>query len=231
MKRKSLLGVIGAAALTLVLAACVYDADGIVVPPTGDVPVVTLPAELPADEVVDEERGREWIVDQTENTITIGTDYTYTNVQTRSEDAYNAARESGNTAVIIEFAFDAYNITGFTVIANGHGAEGLGPCTRWDSEARADHVPTFFQGLIDAGTVFGDVTVDAGGGSTYSKRAIVYAANFAATHLGLVGGGDADADDAPPAATEVVEEVEYGWCPENVNWLPGGNCIGCGSCG
>ena len=37
MKRRSLLGVIGAAALTVVLAACVYDADGGAVTPSGEV--------------------------------------------------------------------------------------------------------------------------------------------------------------------------------------------------
>ena len=146
---------------------------------------------------------REWEVDRSSNTITIETAYTYTNVMSRTNAAYADARTYGNTNVIVQFVHDDNFITGFTVLATGHGADGTSmACSRWNG-SRADDTPTFFQNLLAAGTVFGDVEVNTGGGSTFSKRALVYAANYAATVLNLPQGSGG----TPTGLTLLIDDV------------------------
>jgi len=163
MKKTKLLGIVFAAALALVLAACVYDGDAF----------TTLPGDVPG-------------------TLTaIGrTDQTYTNLMTRAGDDYAAARGTAFADVVMEFTFNANgSIASYVTIQNGHGATGLADCSRWtDAEnAAGENVYAFLNRLIAEGVTFpaDPAEVNTTGRATYSRAAVLHAANDAAAQLGF----------------------------------------------
>jgi len=184
MKRKGFLAVVGAAALTLVMAACVYEGAG-----DGYVGVTTLPAtidEVPAGAIVVYPEMGEFLVSRNGDTFVVGTSRTYTNLMTRAGDDYAVARGTEFANVIMEFTFNADgSLASFNTVATGHGADGAATCSRWsDAEsATGENVYFFLNRLIAEGVVFPvDIAeVNTAGRATYSRAAVLYAANYAAS--------------------------------------------------
>ena len=184
MKRTKFLGVLLIASLAFVLAACVYGTAG----GAGDVPAVTVPPVVettpPPADVGQQPATGDWIVSRDGFTITVGTSYTYTNLATRGGADYAAARETGNTNVIMQYTFNADgSLASFVTIATGHGADGAASCSRWNPESTNDaDVYPFLNRLIADGTVFPATGIDTSGRATYSKNAIIFTLNYAAAN-------------------------------------------------
>ena len=174
MKRKGFLAVIGAAALTVVMAACVYDgAAG-----DGYVGVTTLPAVVDVD-------SPEFLVSNEGGVIVAGTTRENSRPQNSrpTNDEYQGW--TSNLDVVMAFTFNADgSIASFTVINNGHGVDGIGTCGRWNPESTNDgDIYPFLNRLMAEGVVFpvADVAEVVGTGrATYSRSAVIYIANYAA---------------------------------------------------
>jgi len=168
MKKSKLLGIVFAAALVVVLAACVYEGP-------------------PANGGVDPD-ATEWVVGAPDGlTITVGTSRTYTNLATRAGADYAAARESGRTNVIMTFTFNPNgSLASYATVETGHGVDGTAGCTRWsaDENAGGENVYFFLNRLIAEGVAFpvNVAEVNTTGRATYSRAAVLYAANFAAAN-------------------------------------------------
>ncbi|MCL2855493.1 MAG: hypothetical protein FWE21_07735 [Defluviitaleaceae bacterium] len=112
----------------------------------------------------------------TTDTISVTTARTYSNLRTR----YN------NADVIVEFAFAGGSIVSFNVVDGGHPNN---TCWRMFGSSGASLGATpFLQGLIEGGTAFPisyQVAIDAVGAATWSRNALVNAANYAAANVVL----------------------------------------------
>ena len=151
MKRKSLIGVIGAAALTLVLAACVYEEGAAGGDTVVDVPVVTEPAvEVPAARFIP-------------GTFAGYSDNSYSQIGGRATLT--------PTRLELEVVVDANSILEINIIAHGESNNWLNQPTGGGGNAW----PVVEGILASQGTAGVDVVARA----TYTSNALIEAVNMA----------------------------------------------------